>query len=54
MSLAERRLAVKAELDKAKRAHRSTRALQREFEKFYDYDKKCIRPLTDSTKNCNI
>jgi hypothetical protein len=32
MSLAERRLAVKAELDKAKRAHRSTRALQREFE----------------------
>jgi hypothetical protein len=32
MSLAERRLAVKAELDKAKRQHRSTRALQREFE----------------------
>jgi len=32
MSLAERRLAVKAELDKAKRQHRSTRVLQREFE----------------------
>ena len=32
MSLAERRLAVKAELDKAKRAHRSTRELQREYE----------------------
>ena len=32
MSLTERRLAVKAELDKAKRAHRSTRALQREYE----------------------
>ena len=32
MSLAERRLAVKAELDKAKRQHRSTRALQREYE----------------------
>ena len=32
MSLTERRAAVKAELDKAKRAHRSTRALQREFE----------------------
>lgn len=27
---------------------------QREFEKFYDCDKNCIRPLTDSTKNCNI
>ena len=32
MNLTERRLAVKAELDKAKRQHRSTRALQREFE----------------------
>lgn len=32
MSLAERRLAVKAELDKAKRQHRSTRTLQREYE----------------------
>jgi hypothetical protein len=32
MTLTERRAAVKAELDKAKRAHRSTRALQREFE----------------------
>jgi len=32
MSLTERRAAVKAELDKAKRAHRSTRALQREYE----------------------
>ena len=32
MSLAERRLAVKDELDKAKRAHRSTRELQREYE----------------------
>jgi hypothetical protein len=32
MSLTERRNAIKAELDKAKRAHRSTRALQREYE----------------------
>jgi len=32
MSLAERRLAVKAKLEKAKRQHRSTRALQREYE----------------------
>jgi len=32
MNLTERRLAVKAELDKAKRAHRSTRVLQREYE----------------------
>ena len=32
MSLTERRAAVKAELDKAKRQHRSTRALQREYE----------------------
>jgi hypothetical protein len=32
MNLTERRLAVKAELDKAKRAHRSTRELQREYE----------------------
>ena len=32
MTLTERRNAVKAELDKAKRQHRSTRALQREFE----------------------
>ena len=32
MTLAERRAAVKAELDKAKRQHRSTRALQREYE----------------------
>ena len=32
MSLTERRNAIKAELDKAKRAHRSTRALQRDYE----------------------
>ena len=32
MTLTERRAAVKAELDKAKRAHRSTRVLQREYE----------------------
>jgi len=32
MSLAERRDAIKAKLDKAKKAHRSTRALQREYE----------------------
>ena len=32
MTLTERRAAVKAELDKAKRAHRSTRELQREYE----------------------
>ena len=32
MTLTERRAAVKAELDKAKRLHRSTRVLQREYE----------------------
>ena len=32
MNLTERRAVVKAQLDKAKRAHRSTRVLQREFE----------------------
>lgn len=32
MNLIERRNAVKAQLEKAKRQHRSTRALQREFE----------------------
>jgi len=32
MSLTERRAAVKAELDKAKRLHRPTRELQREYE----------------------
>lgn len=32
MNLIERRNAIKAELEKAKRQHRSTRALQREFE----------------------
>jgi len=32
MTLIERRLAIKAKLDKAKKAHRSTRALQREYE----------------------
>jgi len=32
MSLAERRAVIKAQLDKAKRAHRSTRVLQREYE----------------------
>ena len=32
MTLTERRNAVKAQLEKAKRQHRSTRALQREFE----------------------
>ena len=32
MSLIERRNAVKAQLEKAKRQHRSTRALQREFQ----------------------
>ena len=32
MNLTERRAVVKAQLDKAKRAHRSTRELQREYE----------------------
>jgi hypothetical protein len=32
MSLAERRDAIKAKLEKAKKSHRSTRALQREYE----------------------
>jgi hypothetical protein len=32
MSLAERRDAIKAKLDKAKKGHRSTRVLQREYE----------------------
>ena len=32
MNLTERRAVIKAQLDKAKRAHRSTRVLQREFE----------------------
>jgi len=32
MSLVERRDAIKAQIDKAKRQHRSTRALQREYE----------------------
>jgi len=32
MSLAERRDAIKAKLEKAKKGHRSTRALQREYE----------------------
>jgi len=32
MTLTERRAAVKAELDKAKRLHRPTRELQREYE----------------------
>ena len=32
MTLTERRAVVKAQLDKAKRAHRSTRELQREYE----------------------
>jgi hypothetical protein len=32
MTLTERRNAIKAQLEKAKRQHRSTRALQREYE----------------------
>ena len=32
MNLTERRAVIKAQLDKAKRAHRSTRELQREYE----------------------